>query len=378
MSVWLADTLLPIGLSFVDLQAASGRSGSGRVVAVLAYLFRIPPVAGPSQKGGRGVSLISYRDDENYFEVQHVRRNQFARLVAFQVAVSEYQKSATHQENIDSSTLPSICDFLNALLAVRAMVSEGDSLEFGAWSEYALAAFHEVAIVVEELIDDLSLRTSIETFANNVVRETRRQVEEVDDRLGKERREYQPEKGEVVVAFEGDDEDEEHFGFGNILLTSATPWIHLPPERPFVQTVEFHPLDDDKFGRVVRSLATIGWELSEAILSRRILRDKTSTTKNASMSDSERLVNIPKGGRGFNKDKLLKVLRIIRQNPRIKLATLAEMMKDEMTQSTLENNYLPILRDHFGITNDDGRSGYYDPATINNDGSREVARPNAT
>ncbi len=43
--VWLA-----FGLSFVDLQAASGRSGSGRVVAVLAYLFRIPPGASPMQK----------------------------------------------------------------------------------------------------------------------------------------------------------------------------------------------------------------------------------------------------------------------------------------------------------------------------------------
>lgn len=35
----------------MDLQAANGRSGSGRVAAVLAYLFRIPPVACPSQKG---------------------------------------------------------------------------------------------------------------------------------------------------------------------------------------------------------------------------------------------------------------------------------------------------------------------------------------
>lgn len=96
--------------------------------------------------------------------------------------------------------------------------------------------------------------------------------------------------------------------------------------------------------------------------------DGLSPSDVVSLRDSERLAGISKGGRGYKEEKLLKTLRLIRNHPRIKFATLAEKMKEHLAASTLMTTYLPILTAHFGIRHDDERDGYYDSTGTTDDG----------
>lgn len=120
-----ANRLRAIGLSFVDLQAASGRSGSGRVVAVLAYLSRIPPVASPSQKGGT-MGVITREEFSEWSEADGFE-DSLNVLVPMAGSVCEYNHACDENPIGECGAevlLRATADVLNRLCRVRFDLEE--------------------------------------------------------------------------------------------------------------------------------------------------------------------------------------------------------------------------------------------------------------
>lgn len=190
--------------------------------------------------------------------MENERREQFARLVNFLDAVCEYQSCATHRDVLEDNDLTGICGFLNGLLAIDELVKNQGGLRFAEWSDAALAAFHDVAVIVKDILEGLKLASAIAAVEKTVIEICKGQ-HPPRFCLHFETQPKYDDNEEVVDDFDG---------FDRIELRSELLAYNTPSERPFRETVAFHPLDDSQFLHLVRCLAVVATELSKTIPSR--------------------------------------------------------------------------------------------------------------